>query len=205
MTNNEWCNKIKNSKDYKRWVGACNDFTGAVQFQLLTMMGLKEEHKLLDIGCGSLRAGKLFIPYLNKGNYYGIEKEGWLVDEVIDNEIGESQVELKKPWIQIQDMFYLGFAGICDFVLCNSVFIHIPLEQIKTILSQIKDVLKKDGKFVFNYIEGEDNKDKELTYPSHVTYSKYTMRLLLNEHGLEGDWVDWWYPGKQKWVVAYVK
>ena len=30
----------------------------AMQFSLLTALGLREDHSLLDIGCGSLRAGR---------------------------------------------------------------------------------------------------------------------------------------------------
>ena len=28
---------------------------------------------MLEIGCGNLRAGRLFIDYLDAGNYYGID------------------------------------------------------------------------------------------------------------------------------------
>lgn len=32
------------------------DFMGATQFRLLAGLGLREEHRIVDIGCGSLRA-----------------------------------------------------------------------------------------------------------------------------------------------------
>ena len=61
--------------DYRAYVGPLDryDFMGASQFRLLTSLGLRAEHKLLDFGCGSLRSGKLLIPYFNAGNYYGQE------------------------------------------------------------------------------------------------------------------------------------
>lgn len=206
MLNNNWMNKIRNSKNYKRWVGKCNDFTGAVQFQLLTMLGLKEHHKLLDIGCGSLRAGKLFIPYLLPGNYYGIEKEKWLIDEAVKNEIGQEQIELKQPCFLIREDFNLLLINtVFDFILCNSVFIHICLNDIEKIISQIRQSLNKKGMFVFNYIEGNtDNLLNKTMYPGYVVYTRKTIVHLLNKYGLKYEFLDWWYPGKQKWVGVYI-
>ena len=35
--------------------------------------GLRPEHRLLDFGCGALRLGVLAIPYLDAGNYFGVD------------------------------------------------------------------------------------------------------------------------------------
>jgi hypothetical protein len=62
--------KLKpDNKDYKDYVGLPSryDFMGATQFRLLCALGLRANHTLLDFGCGSLRAGRLFIVYLNEG------------------------------------------------------------------------------------------------------------------------------------------
>jgi len=47
------------SKHYRAFVGPPDkyDLVSAMQFNLLTSLGLRECHHLLDIGCGSLRAG----------------------------------------------------------------------------------------------------------------------------------------------------
>ena len=68
------------------------DLGAALQFGLLTALGLREDHALLDIGCGSLRAGRLFIVYLRPGRYVGIEPEQWLLDEGIRQELGQEQL-----------------------------------------------------------------------------------------------------------------
>ncbi|MBN2648947.1 MAG: hypothetical protein JXR50_04305 [Prolixibacteraceae bacterium] len=54
-------------KLYKAYVGPPlnYDIIVSMQFNLLSSIGLKGKDKLLDIGCGSLRAGRLFIPYLD--------------------------------------------------------------------------------------------------------------------------------------------
>ena len=55
---------------YRAYVGPPGDYDriAAMTFNLLTAVGLRQQHKVLDIGCGSLRVGRLLIPYLNKGN-----------------------------------------------------------------------------------------------------------------------------------------
>ena len=70
---------------YRAFVGPPEDYDliSAMVFNLLTCLGLRQHHKVLDIGCGSLRCGRLLIPYLNKGNYFGVEPNKWLVDKLL--------------------------------------------------------------------------------------------------------------------------
>jgi len=62
---------------YRAFVGPTYryDLIGAQQFALLYLLGLRETHRLLDFGCGSLRLGRMAIPYLLEGHYFGIEPE----------------------------------------------------------------------------------------------------------------------------------
>src|SRR4026208_1796303 len=79
---------------YRAYVGppADYDLIAAMTFNLLTTLGLRQHDALLDVGCGSLRVGRLLIPYLNKKKYFGFEPNDWLVQDGIKNEIGESLV-----------------------------------------------------------------------------------------------------------------
>ena len=65
------------------WRAENYDLSSALQFSLLTSLGLRENHTLLDIGCGSLRGGRLALMYLLPEHYYGIEPEQWLIEEGI--------------------------------------------------------------------------------------------------------------------------
>src|SRR5688572_18419377 len=87
------------SHHYRAYVGPPGkyDLVAAMQFNLLTHLGLREFHYLLDVGCGSLRAGRLFIPYLLPGHYYGIEPQAWLIEEGIQNELGRDILQIKQP------------------------------------------------------------------------------------------------------------
>ena len=56
---------------HRQYVGGCWDEIGRLQFDYLVSQGLRPNHYLLDIACGSLRAGIHFIPYLEPGHYLG--------------------------------------------------------------------------------------------------------------------------------------
>src|ERR1700683_4998990 len=46
---------------------------GQMQFDYLVSHGLKPGMRMLEIGCGNLRAGRLFIDHLNAGGHYGTD------------------------------------------------------------------------------------------------------------------------------------
>ena len=78
-------------------VGGGWDAIGALQLSFLRAHGLKPEHTLLDVGCGSLRAGVHLVPYLNAGNYFGIDLNQSLLDAGFDKEIVPLKLEDKLP------------------------------------------------------------------------------------------------------------
>src|SRR4029079_14628998 len=43
------------------------------QLKALTRLGLKPHHSVVDIGCGPLTVGVALIPYLDRGNYTGVD------------------------------------------------------------------------------------------------------------------------------------
>src|SRR6476660_5378603 len=107
------------------------DFMGATQFRLLTTLGLREHNSLLDFGCGSLRAGRLFIPYLLPGRYFGLDPNKWLIDEAIDKELGRDIINLKRPTFRHEDDFRISqFKTSFDFIIAQSIFSHTGSDLI---------------------------------------------------------------------------
>ena len=98
---------LSGAKHYRAYIGSPDlyDLLAASHFRLVTLLGLREHHSFLDIGCGSLRAGKLLIPYLLPERYYGIEPNEWLVREGIEKEVGQGLVALKKATFAYVDDF----------------------------------------------------------------------------------------------------
>lgn len=66
-------------RDYQAAVGGHWDDVGKLQFDTLVGFGLKPEHRLLDMPCGSFRAGRFFIGYLRPGHYIGVDGDAELL------------------------------------------------------------------------------------------------------------------------------
>ena len=123
---------------YRAYVGPPEDYdlVAAMTFNLLTTLGLRQHHSLLDVGCGSLRIGRLLIPYLNRGKYFGVEPNEWLVDEGIRRELGETLVQIKRPTFFFSDSpdTITQAKTAFDFALAQSIFSHCGLDLIKALV-----------------------------------------------------------------------
>src|SRR5881275_1842689 len=67
-------------RDHRAAVGGHWDDVGRLQFETLVALGLRPEHRLLDMPCGSFRAGRFFADYLEPGNYIGVDADAELID-----------------------------------------------------------------------------------------------------------------------------
>src|SRR5438876_427641 len=144
---------------YRAYVGPPEDYDliAAMTFNLLTTLGLRQHHSLLDIGCGSLRIGRLLIPYLNRGKYFGVEPNKWLVEEGIKRELGEALLEIKRPTFFFSDSpETITQAKVSfDFALAQSIFSHCGLDLIKNWLSAISRSLAEHGALVATFLHAE--------------------------------------------------
>ena len=168
-------------RDYRAWVGPPSRYD-----KLLANMGLRESHYLLDLGCGSLRAGRLFIPFLKKGHYFGIEPEQWLVEAGIENELGQDILRAKEPHFSYNSDFNLMvFDRQFDFILAQSVFSHTSKAQMEKCLSRAVFVMHPSSVFVFNFKRGKDNYDgDEWVYPKTTTFVPSYVKYLVEKHGM---------------------
>jgi SAM-dependent methyltransferase len=189
---------------YRRQVGPPQryDLVAAMQFNLLTTLGLREEHYLLDVGCGSLRGGRLFIPYLLAGRYFGIEPDQALVEEGLDRELGRDILTVKEPSFEFRDDFRLSvFGRDFDFILAQSIFSHATAGQIHTCLGEAAQVLRPGGTMAATFYEGEDNYDgDEWVFPGRVFYRFDFMTGAAQAAGLQAERIDWPHPGLQNWL-----
>jgi SAM-dependent methyltransferase len=190
---------------YRAYVGPPEDYDliAAMTFNLLTTLGLRQYHSLLDIGCGSLRIGRLLIPYLNRGKYFGIEPAEWLVAEGIKQELGETVVQTKGPTFFFTDSpETVGRAKVSfDFALAQSIFSHCGLDLIKGWLSAVSRSLAQDGALVATFLPGdEDSLRKGWIYPECVNYRPATLERAAADVNLRFEILDWKHP-RQTWAL----
>jgi SAM-dependent methyltransferase len=190
---------------YRAYVGPPEkfDLVAAMQFNLMTYLGLREFHYLLDVGCGSLRAGRLFIPYLLPRHYYGIEPEAWLIEEGIQNELGRDILQIKQPVFSHDSNFdCLRFNQRFDFVLAQSVFSHASQLQIKECLVKVEQCLHPSGVVAATFVKGTVNYQGEnWVYPDCVSYTIGQMKRLVTAVGLTAEPLDWPHPNGQTWLL----
>lgn len=195
------------SENYASYVGPPRqyDFMGASQFRLLCTLGLRDDHKLLDFGCGSLRAGRLFIPYLNPGNFYGLEPNRWLIQDAIKNQIGKDICKIKKPnFLHHTDFSCEKFEQSFDYILAQSIFSHAGQDIILKSLHSFKRCLSNHGLIVATFIQtDEKNNDFDgngWVYPGCVQYTRDKINTLIEKSDLVGVEIPWYHP-RQTWYA----
>ncbi len=194
------------TRHYRAYVGSpkAYDVTAATQFALMVALGLRENHTLLDIGCGSLCGGRLFIPYLLPGCYYGIEPQAWLVEDGIHFEVGEELRRLKRPTFRYVDDFSLtAFKVRFDFMLAQSVLTHVSQTQLDRCLSEAKLALKPEGLFAASFFSnGQDTYNgDDWTYPGFASYPVKFVIEKARQHGLTGYPLIWTNNYDHYWMI----
>ncbi len=178
------------------------DFMGATQFRLLCTLGIRANHYLLDFGCGSLRSGRLFIPYLDEGRYFGIEPNKWLIEDAIKHEVGKDIIHIKKPQFDYNSDFATDvFSQNFDFIIAQSIFSHAGADLIRIAFENFKKSLTHDGLVAVTFLEGEDDfKDSGWFYPGCVSYLSSTIKKFAEEAGFFVMRIPWYHP-RQTWYL----
>jgi len=192
-------------RDHREMVGGKWDEIGLLQFDFMKSQGLKPHHVLCDVACGSFRAGRFFIDYLDAGNYLGIDKQEVLIREGRAKEIGEALWAEKKPEVLIDDAFeFSRFSKHPDFAVANSLFSHLSASDIKRCLKNLAGHAGPGCKFFATYIPS----DIPLIHlhSSHSSRSfRYTPEKMLSmgrDAGWHAEYIgDWNHPRKQVMVL----
>jgi 2-polyprenyl-3-methyl-5-hydroxy-6-metoxy-1,4-benzoquinol methylase len=139
---------------HRKRVGGRWDEMGTLQLEFLIARGLRPEHRLLDVGCGSLRAGIRFVDYLAPEGYYGIDINQTLLDAGYEHELSEElRSKLPRDHLRATDRFDGDFGIPFDFAIAQSVFTHISLNQIRLCLFRVAKVMPPGGRFFASYFE----------------------------------------------------
>lgn len=139
---------------HRRYVGGYWDSVGKLQLDFLRDQGLRPDHRFLDVGCGSFRAGRHLVEYLQPGNYYGIDINPNIVQAGYDSELTDEQrARLPVENLRITNRFDADFGVGFDMAIAQSVFTHIPLNNIRLCLYRIAKVMRPGGVFYTTFYE----------------------------------------------------
>lgn len=186
---------------HRSYVGGRWDEVGKLQFDFLVGRGLTPQHRLLDIGCGSLRAGVHLIPFLNAGQYMGIEKERDLVAAGIERELGMELLFAKRPTLIISDDFGFELANFRPtHALAHSVFTHLPASTVAECFSKLHRVLDPEGVFFATFFEAARPVLNPNTAHDHRMFAY--SRAEIMDFGARSGWTaarcrDWQHPRGQ--------
>ncbi|XRQ10317.1 class I SAM-dependent methyltransferase [Actinomadura welshii] len=174
------------ARSHERWLKL-----GRMQFDYLVKHGLKPDDRMLEIGCGNLRAGWRFIDYLDTGNYYGIDISPDILlaaqDTLVRKELGG-----KLPHLTLVNDLKLRFLPSDHFTVvhAHSVFSHSPLHVIEECLSHVGRVLVPGGFFDFTFDRTEGAEHHVLREDFY--YRTETLTALAEKHGLTARFMDDW-------------
>lgn len=175
-----------------------------LQYDFMISEGLMPEHVLLDVACGSLRAGRLFINYLAPGNYLGLDKEIDLIIRGVADELGINTFVEKRPVFVVSENFeFNNFTKQPDYVLAQSLFTHLTSAGIYNCLKSLRQFIT--GKVVFyatffESLSAYENPPESDSLESFI-YTRDQLKTLAELSGWKMHYIgDWGHPRGQKIV-----
>jgi len=160
-------------------VGGRWDETARIQMQLLRDAGLGPHHRLLDIGCGSLRLGHRAVPYLDPGHYWGTDLSAALMRRGYDAELADKGRLPPGHLIEDADFSFRGIPDTIDFALAFAVFTHLPAPYLARALAQVRARFPALNQFLFTVFLAPDaatggaplrQLDGVVTHPDRAPY-----------------------------------
>jgi SAM-dependent methyltransferase len=192
--------------DHLEYVGPREeyDLMGAMQFSVMCTLGLRHGHRLLDIGCGSLRAGRLFIPYLHPGGYTGLEPNRWLVEDAIEKDLGQELMTLRTPTFVYNETFDVSGLDPFDFVIAQSIASHTGPAMTKALIASVRDALAPSGLAAVTFVHGPRDTAKEgWEYQGITPYRRQTIARWLLEAELDAVPLRWYHPRQTWWAITH--
>jgi len=178
---------------HRDFIGGYWDTHGETQLTFLTGRGLKPDHKFLDVGCGSLRAGRHLVDYLEPGNYYGIDANRSLIQAGYDVEFTHAQrSKLPVTNLRANDRFDADFGVAFDMAIAQSVFTHVSLNHVRLCLFRLAKVMPPGGKFYATFFE------KSRSTPLDHIAQREGGRPFFSEQN-----VFWYYREDLRWVTEF--
>jgi SAM-dependent methyltransferase len=181
------------SATHDRWLAL-----GQMQFDYLVKHGLAPDDRMLEIGCGNLRAGRLFIEYLDTAHYHGIDISPEILLAAQETLVSQGLRD-KLPYLTLVHDLRLAHLPDHHFTVvhAHSVFSHSPVSVIDECLAHVGRILAPGGLFDFTYNRTEGTEHQVLHEDFY--YRTGTLVALAESHGLRARAMTDWerFPHKQ--------
>ena len=196
---------------YRAYTGVPHEYSlwGAGCFNLLTSLGLREHHYVLDIGCGSLRAGRILLSYMLPGRYGAVEPNQELFEEAVEQDVGRELLTRKQLVVAHNESFdFPRQREPYDFALAHSIFSHASLNQIGQCLEKLHGAMSDDGVFAASYCpipwlsRMPEHTADEWLYPGVTYFHTSTIKQLARDKGFYYHPVQWnMFVHQQIWAI----
>jgi len=194
---------------HRRWVGGNWTVLGALQRDFLVGHGLMPSHRLLDVGCGALRAGIHFVEYLQPHRYYGIDINQTLLDVGYEQELpAQLRERLPRDHLRASDRFDCDFGVSFDYVIAQSLFTHVSLNHIRLCLYRVAQQMAPGGRFFATFFEAPSGHPLDApggkgtwTEQNPFFYYRRDLRWAARWTDLELHYIGkWGHPAGQRMV-----
>jgi len=187
--------------------------SGRMQLTALLQAGLVPTSRILDLGCGCLRAGYWLIHFLAPDSYFGIEPHPGRLKIGMDVVLEPGLLEVKRPRFDKNAEFDLTvFGGTFDFVLACSIWTHAAKPQIHRMLDSLARVSHERTVILASYLpagplHGPDYRGEAWVGTSHESETPGVIRHDLgwivrecNRRGLNALELPDPGPDQQRWL-----
>jgi len=168
------------------------------QLRVVTELGLRPEHSLLDIGCGPLQGGIAFIRYLDPKCYVGVDHNRTAI-EIGQEEISRKKLWEKAPQLVLSDSFgdnELASAEF-DFIWMSQILYYFDERTFHRLLAMVHRRLRPGG-IMAGDILGPTSDRSFLRDPQPPVHTAESLDALARVHGLQvvqlGNLSDFGYP-----------
>ena len=205
---------------HREVVGGLWEKIGRLTLDYLVAQGLTPRMNVLDVGCGCLRIGKHLVDYLEPNRYWGVDHSQELLDAGYERELGRrGRRKLPRSHLLRDGEFdFSRLAGrpSVDVALAQSVFTHLPLDNLRLCLARLGQCVAPGARFfaTFFHCRKEQAWDRPIyhetggvtTYSARDPFHYRTSDIRQCIGGLPwsmSEPVDWSHPRDQAMVVFH--
>ena len=174
------------SDEYSFTEFSSQPFYRRVNSQLVDMSGVFNQHKIIDLGCGTGGITKLILDRLNGTKetiIYAVDHSASALRSAVDDLGGRREAVVRFVHSEVQNLATSVNEQVDAVIYCNSI--HYVNDKAM-LLRQIRDRLRPGGILAFNTSFFEGSHPPE----SHDFYRRWMMRslrTLRRDHGMFPD------------------